>query len=169
MECSRIAARLASESSVITRDCGTELRPEHTGARKVTSFPTAAAKRYFTTLSLETNFLFAFNLRQACQHVSRLHGDRRFDLEMTSRRCGESQTSRPNKRSFKKDIGLLSEGNNRDDDRLSLDVFQVGLRQHSHTLTATVLGEDERIAAETHRPRLESVPVYANGLLDALA
>lgn len=67
--------------------------------------------------------------------------------------------------SFVKDIGLLVEGDDGDDDGLGLDVFQVGLRQHSHSLAAAVLGEDERVAAQTHGARLETVPVHADGLL----
>lgn len=67
-----------------------------------------------------------------------------------------------------KDIGLLVEGDNGDNDGLGLDVFQVGLRQHSHSLAAAVLGEDERVAAQTHGARLETVPVHANGLLTGL-
>lgn len=51
---------------------------------------------------------------------------------------------------FVKDIGLLAEGDDGHDDGLGLDVFQVGLRQHSHSLTTAVLGEDECIAAQTH-------------------
>lgn len=48
---------------------------------------------------------------------------------------------------FTKDIGLLVEGDNRDNDSLGLDVFQVGLGQHSQRLAATILGEDECIPA----------------------
>ena len=67
-----------------------------------------------------------------------------------------------------KDIGLLVEGDNGDDDGLGLDFFQVGLRQHSHSLAAAVLGEDERIAAQAHGARLEAVPVHPDGLLAGL-
>lgn len=63
-----------------------------------------------------------------------------------------------------KDIGLLVEGDNGDDDSLGLDVFQVGLRQHSQRLAAAVLGEDERVTAKTHGARLETVPVHTDGL-----
>lgn len=62
---------------------------------------------------------------------------------------------------------MLVEGNDGNDDSLSFDVVQVGLRQHSHRLTATVLGEYERIAAQTHGARLESIPINADGLLAA--
>lgn len=62
-----------------------------------------------------------------------------------------------------KDICLLVEGNNGDNDSLSLDVFQVGLRQKSHRLAAAVLGEDERVATKTHGAGLETVAVHADG------
>lgn len=69
---------------------------------------------------------------------------------------------------FMKDIGLLVEGNNRDNDSLSLDVFQVGLRQHSHRHAAAIFGEDEGVATQTHGARLETVPVHTDGLLTGL-
>ncbi len=69
---------------------------------------------------------------------------------------------------FLKDIGLLVEGDDGDNDGLCLDVFQIGLRQHPHSLAAPVLGEDERIAAQAHGARLETVPVHADGLLTGL-
>jgi len=65
---------------------------------------------------------------------------------------------------FMKDIGLLVEGDDGYNDGLGLDVSQVGLRQHSHSLAAAILGEDERVAAQTHRARLEPVPVHTDGL-----
>lgn len=49
-----------------------------------------------------------------------------------------------------KDISLLVEGDDGDDDSLGLDVLQVGLRQHPYSLAAAILGEDERITAQTH-------------------
>lgn len=64
---------------------------------------------------------------------------------------------------FMKDIGLLAEGNDGDDNSLSLDVLQVGLRQQTHSLAAAVLGEDERVAAEPHGAGLEAVAVHADG------
>ena len=69
---------------------------------------------------------------------------------------------------FMKDIGLLVEGDDGDNDGLGLDVFQVGLRQHSHSLAAAVLGEDERVAAQTHGAGLEAVPIDADGILTGL-
>ena len=59
---------------------------------------------------------------------------------------------------------MLVEGNYGDDDGLSFDIFQVGLRQHSHSLTPAVLGEDECVAAQAHGARLEAIPVNAYGL-----
>lgn len=50
----------------------------------------------------------------------------------------------------KKDIGLLVKRCNRDNDGLGFDVFQVGLREHSHSLAAPVLGEDKCILTKTH-------------------
>lgn len=67
-----------------------------------------------------------------------------------------------------KDIGYLAEGGDGDDDSLRLDVVQVGLRQHPHSLAASVLGEDEGVAAQAHGARLEAVPVHADGLLTGL-
>lgn len=67
-----------------------------------------------------------------------------------------------------KDIGLLVEGHNGDDDGLGLNVLQVGLRQHPHSLAAAVLGEDERVAAQTHGAGLETVPVHPDGVLTGL-
>lgn len=69
---------------------------------------------------------------------------------------------------FMKDIGLLVEGDNGNNDGLGLDVLQVGLRQHPHSLAAAVLREDERVAAQAHGARLETVPVHADGLLTGL-
>lgn len=69
---------------------------------------------------------------------------------------------------FMTDIGLLVEGDDGDNDGLGLDVSQVGLRKHPHSLAAAVLGEDERVAAQTHGARLETVPVHADGLLTGL-
>lgn len=64
-----------------------------------------------------------------------------------------------------KDIGLLVEGDDGDNDSLGLNVLQVGLRQHPHSLATPVLGEDEGITAQTHGARLETIPIYANSLL----
>lgn len=63
-----------------------------------------------------------------------------------------------------KDISLLVEGDNGHNDGLSLDVFQVSLRQHSHSLAAAVLGEDECITSQSHGAGLETVPVHTDGL-----
>lgn len=68
-----------------------------------------------------------------------------------------------------KDIGLLVEGHNGDEDSLSLDVFQVGLGHHPHRLAAAVLGENERVAAEAHGAGLEAVPIHPDGLLAGVA
>lgn len=68
-------------------------------------------------------------------------------------------------RFFKKDIGLLIEGDYGNNDCLRFDVLQVGLRKKSHSLTATIFGEDERIPAQTHGAGLEAVSIQADGLL----
>lgn len=64
-----------------------------------------------------------------------------------------------------KDIGLLAKGNDGDDNSLGLDVLKVGLRQQTHRLAATVLGEDERVAAEAHGARLEAIAIHTDGHL----
>lgn len=64
-----------------------------------------------------------------------------------------------------KDIGLLVERDNGDDDSLGFNAFQVGLRQHPHSLTAAVLGEDKRVTPQAHGARLKAVPVNPDGLL----
>lgn len=63
-----------------------------------------------------------------------------------------------------KDISLLVEGDDGHNDGLSFDVFQVSLRQHSDSLAAAALGEDERIPSQSHGAGLETVPVHADGL-----
>lgn len=63
---------------------------------------------------------------------------------------------------------MLVEGHNGDDDGLGLDVLQVGLRQHPHSLAAAVLGEDERVPAQTHGAGLETVPIHPDGVLTGL-
>lgn len=68
-------------------------------------------------------------------------------------------------RRLAKDIGLLAEKHNGDDDSLSLDAFQVGLWHHAHRLAAAVLGENEHVAAQAHGARLEAVPVHPDGPL----
>lgn len=60
---------------------------------------------------------------------------------------------------------MLVEGHYGNNDSLGSDVLQVGLRQHSHRLTAAIFGEDECVTAEAHGARLEAIPVQANGLL----
>lgn len=64
-----------------------------------------------------------------------------------------------------KDIGLLVEGHDGDDDSLSLDGFQVGLWHHPHRLATAVLGENEHVAAKAHGAGLEAVPVHPDGLV----
>lgn len=71
--------------------------------------------------------------------------------------------------SFLKDIGLLVKGDDGNDDGLGLDVFQIGLRQHAHSLAPAVFGEDECVTTQTHGARLETIPVHADGLLTGLA
>lgn len=63
---------------------------------------------------------------------------------------------------------MLVEGDDGDDDSLGLDAFQIGLRQHTHSLAPAVFGEDERVATQTHGARLETVPVHTDGLLTGL-
>lgn len=68
-------------------------------------------------------------------------------------------------RFFMKDIGLLAEGNDGDDNSLGLDVLKVGLRQQTHRLAAAVLAEDERVTAEAHGTRLEAIAIHTDGHL----
>lgn len=60
---------------------------------------------------------------------------------------------------------MLVEGHYGNNDSLSFDVLQIGLRQHSHRLTAAIFGKDERITAEAHGARLEAISVQADGLM----
>lgn len=60
---------------------------------------------------------------------------------------------------------MLVEGHNWDNNSLSLDVFQVGLRHHPHGLAAAVLCENENVATKAHGAGLEAVPVHPDRLL----
>lgn len=64
-----------------------------------------------------------------------------------------------------KDIGLLAEGNDGDDNSLGLDLLKVGLGQQTNRLAAAILSEDECVTAEPHGTRLEAIAIDTDGHL----
>lgn len=57
---------------------------------------------------------------------------------------------------------VFVECHDRDNNMLRLDDFQIGLRQESHTHGLSVFGKNYCIFAQSHRTRLESIPVQSN-------